>query len=112
GGMLLVVTGSLNSSSQRHLAYEIGRKDSERVRVVFNTSLGLYLIISAAIVLVGLALASPLVHGLLKIPPDREAAAMRGFQFTVLTMAVSFAATPFRGMFIAHQELVLSAVFD
>ena len=74
-GLLLdIVSQALTASAQRHLAYELGRGDNQRLRDVFNTTLGIFLATGVLIVAVGTALA-PLVLSVLNIPPGRETAA-------------------------------------
>jgi O-antigen/teichoic acid export membrane protein len=111
GGFLAVVTYALSGSSQRHIAYEIGRGDRERLAIVFNTSLGVFAVLALGVWAVGAACAPLVVRGL-KIPPEREWAAFWVFHFTVASLAISVLMTPFRGLFSAHQELVISAIFD
>lgn len=111
GSFLLVITGSLNSSAQRHLAYEIGRNNSDRVRVVFNTSLILFAGLSVLVALIG-GILGPWIITWLKIPHGRERESLWVYEFAVAGLSLSFAGTPFRGLFIAHQEMLLSAVFD
>lgn len=111
GGFLLVVTGSLNTSTHRHLSFEIGRNNSERLRVIFSTSLILFTALSVLVALIGGGL-GPWVVQWLKIPPGRERDALWVYELAVMTLAISFAATPFRGLFGAHQEILFSAIFD
>ena len=111
GLLLSLVTTSLTFSAQRHLAYQIGRGDQHELRVVFNTTLGLFLVTGAVIWLVGAAVASPLL-AILDIPEGRETAAFWVFHLTLFNVVKTTWATPFRAAANARQALVFLAIFE
>ncbi|HEX2972073.1 MAG TPA: hypothetical protein VHP11_07055 [Tepidisphaeraceae bacterium] len=111
GALVVIISDAFTSSTQRHLAYEIGRGDSDRVTIVFNTALALFVTAGLAVLLVGSSL-SPIVMDVLTIPPGRERAAFWVFELTLLNLAISMMAVPFSAIIDAHQAMVLSAVRD
>ncbi len=105
GGLLLsLISTSLTFSAQRHMAYQIGLGDQHELRVVFNTTLGLFLVTGAVIWLVGAAVASPFL-AVLNIPVERETAAFWVFQLTLFDVVKTAWATPFRAAANARSRL-------
>jgi O-antigen/teichoic acid export membrane protein len=111
GSMLQFVTGALTSSVQRHLAYEIGRKDAERLNRVFSTAWAMFYIVGIGLWIIGQLLA-PLILRVLDIPADRLDASWWVYQFSLLNLVIGVTATPFLAAIVAYQHLTAQAVFD
>lgn len=109
--LVLFITDALTASAERHLGYAIGRNDQDELSKVFNTSLVLFAVVAAFVMAVSLALA-PLIERLLVIPPDRVSAARWSFVLVSMALAASILTTPFRAMFLAHQEMFINTLFD
>jgi O-antigen/teichoic acid export membrane protein len=109
--MVPVVAESLTTSGQRHLAWEIGREDSEQLGRVFSTQFVGCLVLSAAAWVVMVSLA-PVVLGWLTIPAGRETAAMWVYLLSATTIAGVLAFTPYRSFIMARQWFVSVAVVD
>ncbi|MGH8655479.1 MAG: lipopolysaccharide biosynthesis protein [Gammaproteobacteria bacterium] len=111
GTMLRLTTIALTASTQRHLAYEIGRGDKQAMATVFSTALTMFGAVGIALWVIGQGLV-PVIMRWLIIPPDRADAAWWVYQFTLLGIASSVILTPYHGIIAAHQELVISSVVD
>ncbi len=111
GAMIVLVTQALTASTQRHLAYEVGRGDRRKLAEVFSSALVLFAAAGAIVWLLGQALA-PLILWGLTIPEEREAAAWWVFQFSLLGIGTTVLLTPYQGIIAAHQELVISSVVE
>ncbi len=111
GLLLSLLSTSLTFSAQRHMAYQIGLGDQHELRVVFNTTLVLFLVTGIVIWLVGAGVASPLL-AVLNIPVERETAAFWVFHLTLFDVVKTAWATPYRAAANARQALVFLAVFD
>ncbi|MGH8645592.1 MAG: hypothetical protein ACREX4_14490, partial [Gammaproteobacteria bacterium] len=111
GSVLTLTTTALTASTQRHLAYEIGRGDKLAMAMVFSTALAMFGAVGVALWAIGQSLV-PVIMRVLTIPPDRADAAWWVYQFTLLSIASSVILTPYHGIIAAHQELVISSVVD
>ncbi|MEX0776989.1 MAG: hypothetical protein WD042_14890 [Phycisphaeraceae bacterium] len=111
GALLTVVTAALTASTQRHLAYDIGRGDRQGLSRTFSSALVVFAACGLALWAIGVAL-TPVVLQVLTIPPDRAGAAWWVYQMTLAALATTVVLTPFRGMFAAHQELFFSSILD
>jgi O-antigen/teichoic acid export membrane protein len=108
--LLMIVSTALAASAQRHLAYEIGRKNELALREVFSTSVVIYLVLGFFIAALGLALRPAFLHGL-TLPDDRLHAAGWVYNFTLLNMAISVLVTPYMAVFVARQAMIQDAFF-
>ena len=111
GALLAIVSDSLTSSAQRNMAFEIGRRDNERLGIVFNTSLAVFCMAGILIALLGVALAN-VVLSTLQIPESRADAAWWAYHLTLANLAVTMLAVPFSAIIDAHQAMVVSASRD
>lgn len=101
-----LVAGVLTRSCQRHFAFEIGRDDRDRLQVLFNTSLVLYLVLGLVLFMIGLVLA-PLLLSVFQIPAGRAAAARWVFYIVLVRYAVNTGLVPFRALMTAQQDMYL-----
>ena len=111
GSLLWLLADAMTVSAQRHMAYELGREDEAELRVVFNTTLSIYVVLGLVAVVAGLAL-MPVILGFLTIPDGRENAAMWVYLFTVLAIAISTSKTPYDALLNARQRLDIREGFE
>lgn len=111
GVLLLALSDALTSSTQRHLAFEIGRQDTDSLRSIFNTSLILFAAMGLIFCLMGLGFWQILQH-ILSVPEGREAAASQVYFLTLAAIVATILATPYRGLLMARQSFALVAVYD
>lgn len=108
-GGVVIMFGFLNSamasSTQRFLAFELGRKDNVRLRQVFSISVTLHIFISIIIVLLSETLGVWFLNTRLTIPAERLAAANWVFQFSVLTSVLTVLSVPYDAAIIAHERM-------
>lgn len=111
GALLATVTGALSSSTQRHLAYEIGNDGGCQLPAMFNSALLLFAIGGIVVWVIGFAL-TPVVMTGLAIPEDRLEVAWWVYQTTLIGLLVTIGFAPFEGLIAAHQEIVISTIFE
>jgi O-antigen/teichoic acid export membrane protein len=108
---LTALSHSMNVAAQRHLAHALGRCDAERLRIVFNATVVLFLGIAALMLLAGLLVQRPILSAL-EIPAGRERAALEVYWFSLATLALVVLGTPFRAVVEARQAMGQIAAFD
>ncbi len=111
GSLLAAAKAALTTSSQRHFAYEIGRKDWDALRRVFFTAWVLFMLLGIALAII-LASLAPIVMNILIIPESRLNAAWWVYHISLTTIMVTVWFTPFRAMLTAHQMIVVTSVAD
>ena len=112
GASLLVLTllhPAMSGSTRRHLAFEVGQGNRDRLRSFFNTSLLAFLSLGLAVIVCGTAL-GPLVLRIFDIPPERLTAAKWVYSTSVFGIGIAVIGAPFRSILEAHQMFVVVAV--
>lgn len=111
GILLLVLSDALTASTQRHLAFEIGKEDRAALRIVFNTALLIFAALGLIAGAAGLAL-WPVLKTIIEIPEGRASAAVWVYVLTLASIVLTVLATPYRGFLMAKQSFVCIAVYD
>ena len=111
GALLSFLQVALTSSSQRHFAYEIGKKDWDELSRVFFTAWVMFLLLGVGLWVMGECL-TPVVLGSLKIPEDRAHAAWWVYQLSLASVVLTVWGTPFRAMLTAHQEIIVTSTAE
>lgn len=111
--MLGFVTNAMVVSTQRHLSFLYGQKDSNGVRAMFSTGLLLHICFGLLLVLAFVA-AEPIVFqsGILKIEPSRLQMANLIYYILIVSLFVSFVTAPYRALFIARENIVYISIVD
>lgn len=112
GGICTLFTflnGTLSSSTHRFLIYEIGRKNVEKLKRVFSTSLFNHVLIALFIFVLCETIGIWLLENKLVIEPDRMNAARVVFQFSIITCVLVILNTPFNAAIISHEKMTFFA---
>ncbi len=100
------------TSTQRYITYELGRGESNRLTLVFSTSIQIYAVISFIIIVLSETVGLWFFYHKMVIPPDRMHAAMWVFQLSIVTMVVSIMSYPYTAAIIAHEEMGIFAAIS
>lgn len=108
GGIVVIfsfVSGSLSSAVQRFISFEIGKKDFERLKEVFDSSITIFTIIGLLLFILIELFGLYMLNFRLNIPEDRMLAANWVFQFSVLTFFINIISVPYNSAVIAHEKM-------
>ena len=113
-GGIVIMFGFLNnamaSSTQRFLAFELGRGGSSlRLKQVFSISITLHIIISIIIVLLSESIGVWFLNTKLIIPAERLSAANWVFQFSIFASVITILSVPYDAAIIAHERMNIFA---
>lgn len=100
-----VINSAMTGSTQRFLTIELGRNNSRRLHLIFNTSMQIHLLISVIVVIVAEIAGLWFMQNKMQIPSERMDAAYWVFQFSVLSMVVSFVNVPYTALIIAYEKM-------
>ena len=98
GGVVALFTfinSAMASSTQRYLTYALGKEDTSKINLTFNTSLQIHFIIAIIVCIVAEIGGLWLIHHKMLIPSDKMSAANWVFQFSVLTLVINFINVPY-----------------
>ncbi len=101
--------GMLVGAIQRFFAFEIGRKNYERLNQYFNTSLWCFAIIAIIVVVLAETVGLWFVNTQLVIPENRIYAAQWVYHMSVLSFVFNILMTPFNSIIIARERMKVYA---
>lgn len=108
-GSIVLMFNSLrsvfSSSTQRFLSYEMGKKNSDNMNIIFNMSIYVNLIIAALFVFFVEIVGLWFLNNQINVPPNRFFSAQCIFQISTLTAILSIMTTPFDAAIIAHERM-------
>ena len=108
GGVVLIFTylnGSLGSSSSRFITVEMGKRDMQRLKKVFSTSLAMHITMAFIILVLCEIIGLWFLNTKMVIPADRMVAAQWVFQLSVFTAMISITQVPYNATIIAHEHM-------
>lgn len=113
GGVVLMLgflKSSLTSATQRFLSFEMGRKDSKRLRKVFSMCLSIHVLIAVVILVLAEIIGLWFLNTHINIPEGRVAAANWIFHFTAISLSLSVITVPFHACAISHERMTFFAM--
>ena len=108
GGIVLTLEflkASLGASTQRFLAFELGKKDLTKLRRVFSMGMYVNLLVALVIVTVAETLGLRLLNSYLSIPSERLFAANIVFHAAVFSFVVGIFGLAFTSLVIAEERM-------
>jgi O-antigen/teichoic acid export membrane protein len=108
GGVVVLfsfISNSLSSATQRFLNFELGRGDIEATKRVFSMSLTIYFCAAIIVVLLAETIGLWFLNTQINIPPERMDAANWVYQFSIVTICVSFLQVPYYASVVAYEKM-------
>ena len=107
--MFTVINGSLNAGTQRFLTFELGRGDSEKLKMVFSTAITIYIILAILILFLAETVGLWFLLNKMNFELGRLHAAIWVYQFSIIACMVSVIQVPFMSALIAHEKFDIYA---
>lgn len=111
-GMLAILNSSMSNASMRFMAHSLGSNDPERIKLTFNTTLHLHLIIGLILIVLMEIGGFLMFEYLVNIPDERFIAAQLVFHSMVLTTFVTIISVPYDAVINAHENLIFLSAVD
>ncbi|TCB46548.1 hypothetical protein E0H83_06735 [Acinetobacter terrestris] len=99
------INGAMISSSQRYLAYFIGKNDKKKLNEVWASSLFLHLLIAALVCIILLFSKNFILDGLLSISLKHKEAAHFIFNLAIVSVFITIFQSPFNAMILAKEKM-------
>lgn len=104
--MFAVISGALTSSISRYITFELGKGHaSERLAVIFSTSVNIQIGIAILIAVVGELIGLWFIFNKMTIPPERITAAIWVLHCALLTFCINLISVPYNACIIAHEKM-------
>lgn len=106
--MFALISGSLTSTCQRFITYELGL-EKPNTRDVFNTSVHIHLWLSIVIILIAETIGLYFVNNKLNIPDTQMVAVQWVYQCSIISFIISLINIPYNAIIIAHEKMAVFA---
>jgi len=103
--LFAVVSSALTGACTRFLNFEMGKGKSDRLGVVFSTTLTVQSSLAIVIVLLTETIGLIYLNNYMVIPSSRLTAANWVFQFSILTFSLDLITVPYTAAIIAHEQM-------
>ena len=103
---------SMRDSSIRFLTYSLGKKDSERLKVTFDSIVVIHFRMAALVLLIAESVGLWYVNNKLVFPSDRILAANIVYQSAVFSLILSILQMPYFAAIIAYERMKIYAYID
>ena len=107
--MFSFLSSSLAGGTQRFLAFELGKKDFDKLKKTFSAALNIHILLAIVIFILAETIGLWFLINTMNIPSGRENAVMWVYQFSILTICVSIIQVPFHASIIAHERMSIYA---
>lgn len=108
GGVVMMfsfLNSSMGAATSRFLIFELGRKDYQQLKKVFNASLSSHIAIAFLVFILAETLGLWFLTNKLVIPEARMNAAMWVYQFSILSTMITLTQVPYNALIIAHEKM-------
>ncbi len=118
GGIVVMfsfLNSSMGAATSRFLIFELGKKDYQQLKKVFNASLVSHIGIAIIVFLLAETIGLWFLTHKLVIPGERMSATLWTYQFSILTAMITLTQVPYNALIIAHERMNVYAyvsVFD
>ena len=110
--MFGLISGSLNSASQRFLTYEMGRGDKKQLSSVFCTAVNIHIFIAIIVMLAGQTFGLWFLNSGLNIPLDKMYAANCVFQCSLMSFMLMLTTVPYKATIVSYERFDVFAYVE
>ena len=114
GGVIVLlsfISGSMSTSTQRFLNYEMGKDDCEKLGKIFSSSMIVYIIFSFCFLVIGETFGLWFLNTQMNIPSERMFAANWVYQFSLIGFIANMIRVPYNATIIANEKMNFYAYF-
>ncbi|MAD54269.1 hypothetical protein [Idiomarina sp. UBA3162] len=101
--------GALSGTTQRFLAFELGKKEATDLRNVFGMSVNIHIIFALLMLVIVGGVGTYIVPSIITFDESRLTAVIFLFWFSLVSFALNIAVVPFHAMIVAHEEMRIFA---
>jgi len=103
--MFAFLSGTMASASQRFFAFELGRKDNDRLKKIFSITIVIYLVLGIIIFILAETIGLWFLYTQMTIPESRIDAALWVYQFSIFSFMMTMLTVPYNASIIAHERM-------
>lgn len=103
--MFAFLSGTMSASCSRFFNFELGQKNTERLKQTFNLTQLIYFGLVVILLLLSETIGLWFLENKVVIPPERVNAAFWFFQFSIVTFLLSTLSIPYSALIISHENI-------
>ena len=103
--MFTMINGTLAVGTSRFLTFELGKRDSVKLKQTFNASLAMHAAVAVVLFVLMETIGLWFVNYKMSIPQGREFAANVVYQLSILSCMFSLTQVPYGATIIAHEKM-------
>lgn len=115
GGVVTLFTFlnfAMACATGRFITFELGRKNYEKLNVVFSYSVLIHIAIAILILILGETVGLWFFHTQMNIPAERMYAAGWVYQFSIFACMVNIMCVPYNALITSHEKMNVYAIFS
>ena len=103
--MFSFLSGAMATASQRYFSFDLGKNNTDHLKVTFSVTFQIYIILALIVVLLAETIGLWVVNNKLVIPMERITAANFIFQAAIVSFILTLITTPYMAILIAHENM-------
>jgi O-antigen/teichoic acid export membrane protein len=107
--MFAFINSALSASVQRFLSYEIGKKNIDKISIVFSTSKNIHHILSLILFVIAEIAGIWFLYHKMNIPTDRLNVGFWVLQASIFVLVLNVLIVPYNASIIAHEDFTMFA---
>ncbi|MDG5813851.1 oligosaccharide flippase family protein [Chitinispirillales bacterium ANBcel5] len=112
GGIVVMfnfLSGTMSSASLRFFAFELGRKDYQKLKHIFNLTFLMYTVLAVLVLVVAQTVGLWFLNTQMNIPAERLSAANWVYQFSIFSFILTIMTLPYNAIIIARENMKVFA---
>lgn len=103
--MFSIISNSLTSAISRFITFELGKKNIEKLKVVFSSAVTIQIVLGLIIIIISETIGLWFLNYKMTIPADRLETANYVFHFSIITFVINLISIPYNAAIIAHEKM-------
>lgn len=103
--MFSLISGSLSSSIQRFITFELGTGNKERLRKIVSTGINVQIGISLVVILLAESFGLWFLNNRMNIPVHRLYAANLVYHISLVSFVINLLSVPYNAIIVAHEKM-------
>lgn len=99
------INGAMSLTTQRFVAYELGKGNNSQVQRIFSTCVVIHIFIALIIFILSESIGLYLLEVHFTIPSERMSAARWVYQLSILNCVIMILSTPYNGAIVAYEKM-------
>ncbi|MCR8894197.1 lipopolysaccharide biosynthesis protein [Bacteroides sp. ET336] len=115
GGIVTLFTFlnfAMGCATNRFITFELGRKNYDKLNLVFSYSVIIHIVIAFIILIIGETIGLWFLNSHMNIPIERMDAARWVYQFSIFTCMVNIMSVPYNALIISYEKMNFYAILS